>query len=63
MIVSWACELKTLVRLEDGGTIRIFPPLDVLPDWQRISAAVEAGTVTIADYAPPPAAPAANPAI
>jgi hypothetical protein len=54
MIVRWANPSQTYFILEeDDGSVYTIPTDERHPDWARIQAMIEAGTLTIPDYEPP----------
>lgn len=53
MIIRWSNEAKTHVRIEVSGIYYELPTDNSSPDWLRIKAMIEAGTLVIPDYEPP----------
>lgn len=53
MVIQWANEAKTYIRVEIMGTVYQIPTDGSQPDWKNIKAMVDAGTLVIAPYQPP----------
>lgn len=53
MIISWANDTQTYVRVEVGGSAYQIPCDPDHPDWQNIKAMIDAKALIIPPYEPP----------
>ena len=53
MIIRWANPSQSYVRIEIMGAVYQIPVDENQPDWARIKAMIEAGTLVIPPYEPP----------